>query len=43
MDIEGAEYQVLLDLENLLKFRIMIVEFHSKFYYIQMVLNKLKV
>ena len=31
MDIEGAEYQVLLDLEeNLLKkFRIMIVEFHS--------------
>ena len=31
MDIEGAEYQVLLDLEeNLLqKFRIMIIEFHS--------------
>ena len=31
MDIEGSEYQVLLDLEeNLLKkFRIMIIEFHS--------------
>ena len=31
MDIEGAEYQVLLDLENSLlkKFRILIVEFHS--------------
>ena len=31
MDIEGAEYQVLLDLEKSLlkKFRILIVEFHS--------------
>ena len=31
MDIEGAEYQVILDLEKSLlkKFRILIVEFHS--------------